>query len=283
MMKKFMFLAALFSPFCSMLFSQDIKVMSYNLRYENDIDGENIWANRKELILSQINYYEPDVLGTQEGVTNQIKWLDDNSENYDYVGIGREEGLGNNSGEFAAIFYNKQKFSIVKSGTFWLSETPSVVSKGWDAQQYRICTYALLKNKKNGKQFFVFNTHFDHRGNVAREKSAELILNQIKSINNKNYPFVLTGDFNLTPDSSPIKFLSKELNDARTISKSKPFGPEETFCNFDVCKLPEKRIDYIFTSKNNIEVKKYAAIANVWNMHYASDHYPVLINISITK
>ena len=265
------------------LFAQNLNLMTYNLRYENDIDGENIWANRRDLIASQIEYYEPDIFGTQEGVTDQITWLDENLSNYKYVGIGREEGLGGDVGEFSAIFYNFTKFNVIESNTFWLSETPSVVSKGWDANQYRICTYALFRDKKSGERFYIFNTHFDHRGDVAREKSAELILNQVKSLNKKNYPFVIMGDFNLTPDSNPIKLLSKELNDSRSISIAKPFGPEETFCNFDICVPPEKRIDYIFTSKKNISVNKYAAIVDVWNKHYPSDHYPVLINISLKK
>jgi endonuclease/exonuclease/phosphatase family metal-dependent hydrolase len=282
-MKKYQILLLFLTVFTGILYCQDYKIMTYNLRYENDIDGENIWANRKDLIKSQIEYYEPDVIGTQEGVTNQIKWLDENLVNYDYVGIGREEGLGKDPGEFSAIFYNKNKLSVVKSGTFWLSATPKVVSLGWDAKQYRICSYVLLKDKKNGKQFFAFNTHFDHRGDIAREKSAELIWNQIKSINSKNYPVVLTGDFNLTPDSSPIKFLSEKFNDSRAVSKSTPFGPEQTFCNFDACKPPEKRIDYVFSSKGKVIVNKYATIANIWNVRYASDHYPILINIFITK
>jgi endonuclease/exonuclease/phosphatase family metal-dependent hydrolase len=280
-MKKLFFL--LFLIAISSSFGQDFKLMTYNLRYENNIDGANSWTNRRDFLISQIKYYEPDIFGTQEGICNQIKWLHQNLENYDFVGIGREEGTENDRGEFAAIYYNKVKFIVVKSGTFWLSETPSKPTKGWDAAQCRICTYALFKDKKNKQQFYLFNTHFDHKGNIAREKSAELILSQIHSVNQKNYPVVLTGDFNLTPDQSPIIRISKELNDSRTISQSKPFGPEETFCDFDVCKPPQKRIDYIFTSKNNILVKKYAAIVDVLNMHYASDHYPILINISFTK
>lgn len=280
-MKKLIIL--IFFVSSSLILSQDLKLMTYNLRYENTIDGENSWSNRKDFILSQIKYYEPDIFGTQEGVANQIKWLDENLESYDYVGIGREEGIGNDPGEFAAIYYNRNKFKVIESGTFWLSATPNKPTLGWDAQQYRICTYALFKDKKNGRLFYVFNTHFDHKGPIAREKSTELILSQINSINKKKYPFFLTGDFNSTPDQSPIIRISKELNDSRAISQTKPFGPEETYCDFDVCKTPQKRIDYIFTSKNNIVVKKYATIVDVLNLHYASDHYPVLINISFIK
>jgi endonuclease/exonuclease/phosphatase family metal-dependent hydrolase len=272
----------LFTATC-LMFGQELKVMTYNLRYENTIDGENIWANRRDLILSQINYYEPDIFGTQEGVTNQIKWIDDNLDRYSYVGIGREIDEGKGTGEYSAIFYNQDKLLLIEGNTFWLSETPDKPTKGWDAAQFRICTYALLENKINGKRFFVFNTHFDHRGDVAREKSAELILNKIKAINDKDYPVVLTGDFNLTPESLPIKKISSEMNDSRSITISKPFGPEETFCDFDICNAPQKRIDYIFTSKNNIVVKKYATLVSVMNKHYPSDHYPVLVNISLVK
>jgi endonuclease/exonuclease/phosphatase family metal-dependent hydrolase len=266
---------------CGLTFGQDLKLMTYNLRYENTYDGDNNWANRREFVLSQINFYEPDILGTQEGLTSQISWLDKNLESFSYIGVGRDDGKS--EGEYAAIFYNQKKLLLIENGNFWLSETPEKPSKSWDAALFRICTYALFENKQNGKRFWVFNTHFDHIGNIARAKSAELIINKISDINKENLPFIVMGDFNLTPDSFPIKLISAQLNDSRTVTLSKPFGPEETFCNFDVCKAPEKRIDYIFTSKGNILVKKYATLVDVINKHYPSDHYPVLINISFAK
>jgi endonuclease/exonuclease/phosphatase family metal-dependent hydrolase len=282
-MKKFVFTTIILLAAGTFLHSQEIKIMTYNLRYENIIDGENNWPDRRDFLLSQINYYEPEIFGTQEGIANQLKYLDDNLENYKYIGIGRDEDTGNGTGEFAAIFYNIKKFKILESGTFWLSENPSKPGKGWDAAQNRICTYGLFQGIKDGKKFWLFNTHFDHRGDIARAESAKLILKQIKSINKKNYPFVLSGDLNLTPDQEPVKLLAKELNDSRSICVTKPFGPEETFTNFQVCVKPEKRIDYIFTSKENITVKKYAVLTDVQNVRYASDHYPVLINIVLSK
>lgn len=279
-MKHIKTLFLLFLVFSSISFSQDFKLMTYNLRYENDKDGANNWVNRREFVLSQINYFEPDILGTQEGVVNQVKWLDENLGNYSYIGIGRE---GETKGEYAAVYYNDKKFKVLESNTFWLSETPLVVSKGWDAAQYRVCSYALFQELASGTQFYVFNTHFDHKGDVARAKAADLILSEIKRINTKNLSCFLMGDFNLTPEQAPIQKISKEMNESRIVCTSKPFGPEETFCDFDVCKAPEKRIDFIFTGKEGITVTKYATIVNVQKVHYPSDHYPVLINCTIKK
>ncbi len=257
---------------------QSLQLMTYNLRYDNEKDGANKWDNRKEFLLSQIKYFEPDILGTQEGLTHQIKWINENLSNYKYEGIGRE---GLEKGEYSAIFYNSDKFTVVESKTFWLSETPYELSKGWDAAQFRVCTYALFKEFRSGKKFFVFNTHFDHKGDIARVKSAELILKEINRINSDNLPCFLMGDFNLTPDQSPIQKIKEVMFDSRMICSTVPYGPEETFSDFDICKPPVKRIDYIFVDKRNISVTKYATLVNIQDTRYPSDHYPVIINCQI--
>ncbi|MGD8780223.1 MAG: endonuclease/exonuclease/phosphatase family protein [Ignavibacteria bacterium] len=263
------------------VFAQDINFMTYNIRYDNPQDGENSWPHRKEFLLSQIKYNEPDILGIQEGLIHQVKWLDENLEQFNFVGRGRDESEDNKGGEFSAIFYHKEKYEVLESSTFWLSETPDIPSKGWDAALNRICTYALLKIKENGKKFWVFNAHFDHKGIEARKKSAELILKQIDSKNSEDYPLLLMGDFNLGPTETPIAIISKALNDSRKVSESEPFGPEQTFAGFDVCAPPSERIDYIFTNKK-ITVKKYAALCDVKDMKYPSDHFPVIIKASFT-
>jgi len=280
-MKKLLFVIAILFSFNCLMFGQVVKLMTYNLRYDNPDDGDNIWAKRRDFLLSQISYNEPDIFGTQEGLDNQVKWIGESLGHYGHVGVGRDDGK--TQGEYSAIFYNENKFKVIKSNTFWLSETIDKPSKGWDAACLRICTYALFQNKKNGQKFWVFNTHFDHIGKVAREKSAGLILSQMHMVNDKNYPCILMGDFNLSPDTEPILRIKKELNDSKEICTSKPFGPEKTYAGFDVCKQSEERIDYIFTSRNNITVSKYATMANVFNMHYASDHYPVFADISFIK
>ncbi len=269
------FLMAMFS------YGQKIELMTYNMRYDNPKDGENAWPNRKETFVNQILFYAPDIIGTQEGLEHQVLYLDENLKTYNYVGIGRGDVKENEAGEFSAVFYNTDKYKELKSGTFWLSETPDIPSRGWDASLNRICTYIQLKDKKSGKKFWVFNTHFDHRGVEARKRSAELIIQKIEAINKEKNPVFLMGDFNLQPEETPIQFLEKQLNDSRTISQLPPYGPIGTFNGFNACKNINKRIDYIFTSKNNIEILKYAVLADVNDVKYPSDHFPVFIEASV--
>lgn len=267
--------------FFTMSYGQHINLMTYNIRYDNPKDGENSWPNRKEVLLSQILFYQPDVMGTQEGLEHQIHYIDENLKSYKYVGVARADVKEKGKGEYSAVFYNVNKFKDLKSGTFWLSDTPDKPSRGWDASLNRICTYILLQDKNSGKKFWVFNTHFDHKGVEARQKSAELIIKKIKEINKENLSVFLMGDFNLTPEESPIKFITKNLNDSKLVSKQLPFGPDETFNGFKVCEVRNRRIDYIFVSQKNITVEKYGVIANVKKMKYPSDHFPVYISAKI--
>jgi len=259
----------------SSLAQEDISLMTYNIRYNNVSDGVNKWDQRKDRLLGQILFFAPDIFGIQEGLEDQVKYLEEHLPSYTWEGRGR--GNAENEGEYSAIFYNSKKFKKIKGGTFWLSETPDKPSKGWDAALNRICTYVMLKDKKTNKKFWVFNTHFDHVGDTARMESAKLILEKISELNWDDMPVFLTGDFNLLPDSDPIKFLSLKMNDSRTVSKLEPYGPIGTFNGFKVCENPEKRIDYIFTSSNDIIVLKYGVLAEVQDLRFPSDHFPVLI------
>jgi endonuclease/exonuclease/phosphatase family metal-dependent hydrolase len=280
-MHRFLILCLInFFIFTSLL-CQDIDLMTYNIRYNNPNDGANQWNNRKEVLLSQINYYQPGVLGTQEGLIDQVKWLDEKLESYSYVGVGRADIKEEGEGELCAIFYDKKKFSNILSNTFWLSDQPESPSRGWDASLNRICTYILLEEIETNQKFWVFNTHFDHMGQKAREKSAEVILHHIDSLNFDEYPLFLMGDFNLEPNKQPIKNISQILNDSRYASQNSPFGPEGTFCGFDVCDSVKGRIDYIFSSKDNILINQYAVISDVIKLKYPSDHLPVLIRAEL--
>ena len=280
-MHRFLITCLILIPIFSSVMCQEINLMTYNIRYDNPNDGDNQWENRKEAILGQINFYQPDILGTQEGLSNQVKWLDENLESYNYCGVGRADIKEEGDGEFCAIFYNKNKFSKISGNTFWLSEQPDTPTRGWDASLNRICTYILLEAIETNQKFWVFNTHFDHRGLIAREKSAEVILQHIDSLNIDEYPVFLMGDFNLEPDRQPINNICKVLNDSKIISQTSPFGPEGTFCGFDVCDSVKGRIDYIFTSKDNILVKQYAVLSDVIKSKYPSDHLPVFIRSEI--
>ena len=258
-------------------YGQEIRLMTYNIRYDNPNDGENAWPVRRDVLVSQIRFYEPDVLGIQEGLEHQVQYMDEHLSAYKYAGVGRADLKEKGAGEFSAVFYNTHKFKLLKSGTFWLSETPEKPSRGWDASLNRICTYVLLENKTSEIRFWVFNTHFDHRGKEAREKSAELIVKKIGQINAERLPVFLMGDFNLAPGEAPVKYISTQLNDSHATSLQPPFGPEGTYNGFDVCKNSRRRIDYIFTGKEKVTVKKYAVLANVRDLKYPSDHFPVLV------
>lgn len=261
--------------------SQNLKIITYNIRFDNPNDGENKWDLRKEFLSQQIQFYNPDIWGTQEGKLHQLQYLDSTLTQYRFIGRGRDNSP--NQGEFSAIFYKKDKFKVLKQSTFWLSETPDEISKGWDANLERICSYALFENIATKQKFYFFNTHFDHIGEKARAKSAQLIIEKINSINTQNYPVILTGDFNSEPGSYGYSYLSKQLNDTRLISKSTPFGPEGTFNNFEFHKPVTTLIDYIFTSKNNIEVTKFAVLSDSKNCKYPSDHLPVYVELTLSK
>lgn len=259
-------------------FGQNFKVMTFNIRLSLDSDKENSWNNRKEDALALMSYYHPDIMGVQEAVPQQMKDIKNGLKNYDFVGVGRDDGK--DAGEYSAIFFDASKLQVLESGTFWLSPTPDVPSKGWDAAYNRICTYALFKSKKGGKKLWAFNVHFDHVGNVARVNSSRMILEKIKAFNTKNLPVVLTGDFNLTEDSEPIKILSKSLNDSFYNSKTPHYGPKGTWQAFDITKIPTERLDYIFVKGFSVESNRIINDRRS-NLLYPSDHFPVLSELKV--
>jgi endonuclease/exonuclease/phosphatase family metal-dependent hydrolase len=255
---------------------QPLQIMTYNIRFDNPNDGENIWDLRKEVLAKQIQFYAPEILGIQEGLFHQLEYLDSTLANYRYIGVGRDDGK--QKGEYCAIFFNVQKFSILEHSTFWLSETPNNISKGWDAVLERICTYALFRSNETNKIFWVFNTHLDHIGTEARQKSAELIWAKINEFNSKGYPVILLGDFNSTPTSKPIIFLSSVMQETFNAAGF-TFGPPGTFNGFDFCKPVTHHIDYIFASKFNIIVQNHAILTDSYECKYPSDHLPVLVKV----
>lgn len=260
-------------------YGQNLKIMTYNIRLDVTVDGENDWSHRKDFFTSQIQFYEPDIFGVQEATPNQVIDISNVLLQYDKIGIGRE-GIG--KGEASAIYYKKDRFMVKNEITFWLSETPNEISKGWDAACNRVCTFGLFEDIKTNKTFWVFNTHLDHIGEIARTKGIEMILNKITQVNKENLPVFFMGDFNSQPEENRILELKKIMNDSRELSVEKPFGPIGTFNNFQYNEPVTKRIDYIFLSKNNgFTIQKYAVLTDSKNLRFPSDHFPVLIEISI--
>ena len=254
-------------------FAQNLKLITYKIRLDLASDGENAWSNRKDYFCSQLAFYEPDIFGIQEALPNQVIAIASALPKYNHVGIGRD-GIG--KGESSNIFYKKDRFELLQESTFWLSETPEVMSKGWNAALNRVCTYALFKDKKTNQIFWVFNTHFDHIGELARTNSIKLILSKIKTLNAKIYPVFFMGDFNSEPSEERIVNLKKEMLDTYDVSIEKPFGPTGTFNAFKHNEAVTKRIDYIFITKNNkLKVKKFAVLSDSKDLKYPSDHLPV--------
>jgi len=260
----------------SNIYSQPHSIISYNIRYDNNWDIENSWKIRRNKIGQILVQYSASIIGIQEGLLNQVQYIDSSLIDYDYVGVGRDDGK--KKGEFCAIYFDTTRYVLLKNSTFWLSETPDTISVGWDAALERICTYGLFKDRITKEEFWVFNTHFDHIGVVAREKSSELILKRINKINRQSLPVILMGDFNSIPNSSPVKEIKTELSDALQISLEKLQGPRGTFNGFNEDLPIEKRIDYIFT--NDLKVLSYTHINDrLNNNRHISDHLPVMIKI----
>lgn len=259
----------------------EVKVMSYNIRLDVKSDGENWWEKRKDKVAGLVNYYEADFVGLQEVVHNQLLYLKDSLTGYNFIGVGRDDGK--EAGEYSCIFYKKDKYSVVEQSTFWLSPTPDIPSKGWDAALNRVCTYGLFKNNKTKKLIWVFNTHFDHMGKLARLESAKLIIKKINELNTKNYPVIVSGDFNSKPEDEPSQYMMANMQNSRSISKL-AYGAPDTWNGFKFNEKPNGCIDYIFVSKDDrISVLKFATITDSYDMKYPSDHFPVLATINIDK
>ena len=258
--------------------SKTTTIMSYNIRYDNKWDKENSWDTRKESIVRIFEKYSPSFIGTQEGLAHQIDYMDSALTGYDYIGVGREDG--EKKGEFCAIFYESDTYKIIESSTFWLSDNPENVSIGWDAALERICTYGLFEHKQSKNQIWVFNTHFDHMGEIARRKSSELILARINDLNNFSEPIILMGDFNSLPNSRPVHTILKKLKDSYNISINKPQGPKGTYNGFNEDQPIEKRIDYIYLK--NMDALNHEHIDDrLENNNHISDHLPVIVDLII--
>ena len=277
-MKKIVVLLMILIP--TTLFAQQMNIISFNIRYNNPGDGENAWPNRTEMVTGLLNFHDPAIFGLQEALHGQITDIENALPDFEWFGVGRDDGKL--AGEFCPIFYKPSKFILLKKGNFWLSETPEEPSKGWDAAIKRIITWGRFQSKVTGKQFIVYNTHFDHVGVEARKNAATLIHEKIMEMTEGiNLPVILTGDFNLTPDEEPIQLLKEYLKDSRDITEEPPYGPFGTFNGFDInTDLSTRRIDYIFV-KGNIKVLEYAALAEIKNQRYPSDHLPVFARVQL--
>ena len=253
-----------------------INLISYNIRMNTESDGVNAWPLRKDKVIGLLNFHKPDLFGIQEGLPEQVADLAAGLPDFENVGVGRDDGKS--AGEHMSVFYRKSRFQKIDWGTFWLNEATDKPGFGWDAVCNRTCTWIKLKDLETKKAFYYFNTHFDHRGRIARVEAAKLILKFMKEINLENLPVVLTGDFNSVKENEPIQILLKELKDTRSICLSTPYGPEGSSGGFEV-KPNTRIIDYIFAN-DRVIVLRHGILTDSNGLYYHSDHLPVMAEIT---
>jgi len=277
-MKKF-FIAISFMVSMSIQ-SQELNVMTFNIRYNTKNDSLNAWPYRKDNAASQIKFHNVHILGVQEALHEQVMDLNQSLSQYKYVGVGRDDGK--TKGEYSAIFYDTTRLKLLGSSTFWLSLTPEIHgSKSWDAAITRIVTWAKLTDTRTKKTFFVFNTHFDHIGKEARRESAKLLKQRVKEIAGNN-PVVITGDFNSKPSDDPIKIITDPIDkfiDTKAVSLMPHYGPQGTFNAFTSKEIDNEPIDFIFL-KGKWKVLQHATLSQTWGGRFSSDHFPVFAKLS---
>ena len=276
-LKTLMFFLLLISG--SISFSQDITLATFNIRLQTNSDSGNLWAQRVPHVVSLIRFHKFEIFGTQEGFRNQLLDIQKGLPEFDFYGVGRDDGK--EMGEHSAIFYRKDRFALVKNGDFWLSQTPDQPSKGWDATCCnRICSWVYLTDKTTGRNFYVFNAHFDHQGVVARVESSKLILQRISSIAG-NEPVVFCGDLNGDHDSEWYKNLeaSAIIRDSfRQVNF--PYANNGTFNGFGKTLSNKSIIDHIFISQHFL-VNRWGILSDSYYGKFPSDHFPVLAELRL--
>lgn len=256
--------------------NKSITVMSYNIRFDNPRDGINAWPYRKDNVAEMMGpKYDTDIVGVQEALRHQLDEIQERLPNYDWVGVGRDDGK--DAGEFSPIFYRTDRFELVATNTFWLSENTGYPgSTSWDTAITRIVTWARFTDKYTGNDFYLLNTHFDHRGQQARIESAKLMIDKVASLD-PDIPVIITGDLNVNERNEAYKIFSdaEGLYDARYVSETGHVGPTATFNNWEELRPPESRIDYIFVSSGS-RVLNHRILDDRYDGRFPSDHLPVI-------
>ncbi len=286
--------------------AQELTAASFNVRYHNTSDSinGNGWKERCPVICSLIRFHDFEVFGAQEVLHDQLQDMLAGLPGYDYIGVGRDDGK--TKGEYAPIFYIKDKFKVLESGHFWLSEITDKPNRGWDAALPRICTWAEFKDLETGFEFFVFNLHMDHIGVEDRKNSAILVLKKITEIVDDK-PVILTGDFNIDQHSPNYAILegSDLLNDSYEVAKVR-YALNGTFNDFRPNRKTDSRIDHVFVSPS-FAVERYGVLTDTYRTEivdnkpeksgnfpkevslteYAartpSDHFPVKVVLSFDE
>lgn len=287
--------------------AQELFVGSYNIRYHNQPDSlnGNIWSKRLQVMSDQILFEQPDIFGAQEVLVDQLRDFERTLPQYGHIGVGRDDGK--EQGEYAAIFYHRDRVKLLDEGNFWLSEHPEKPGLGWDAACVRICTWGKFKLLHSRLRFYYFNLHMDHVGRVARREGAKLVIQKIKEIAGEKAPVILTGDFNVDQNDEIYSIFSQSglLDDTYAVAEHR-FAENGTFVDYKTDRFTKSRIDHIFVTKN-FKVHRYGVLTNgywtpkegtvshgsgnaprelrmrKYDRRMPSDHYPVFAKIEYKK
>ena len=254
----------------------DISVISFNIRVDNAADGTNVWRNRRDAVVTMIERERPMLLGLQEAQPHQITYLSEHCPDYAWYGLGRDTGKvppatdSYAAEETMAIFWRTAELELLDKGTFWLSETPDQVSKGWDASYRRTCTWAGFRHKKSGQTCYFFNTHLDNDGKVAREESIKLLVSRMNTINSKRRVSFLTSDFNSNVTDACFAPLHVYMRDARANA-----AVSDDYPSWNGYGASTGRLDHVFFSGDNCTAREFRTLRGDYGVPYISDHYPV--------
>ncbi|MEO1995727.1 MAG: endonuclease/exonuclease/phosphatase family protein [Planctomycetaceae bacterium] len=259
--------------------STSVKVMSWNIRYDNPRDGVNAWGRRKDWVAQIINAEQVDIVGAQEVLSRQFDFLSQKLPEMSVYGVGRDDAK--KRGEFAPIFFRKERFELLAKSTFWLSPTPEKPgSRGWDAAITRIASWVKLRDRRTSATFYAVNTRYDHRGPDARAQSSRLLIRRLNE-QFQDHPVVLTGDFNTLPGTRPYNTLvtadpqkRRFFRDAFKITQQRPQGPNSTWNGFRAV-VPNRRIDFGFVT-GTIGVRQLKVLNQQRDGRFPSDHLPVV-------
>lgn len=254
--------------------SDEITIMSTNVRcYSPEDIFKKSWFYRAHLVIDDINSVKPDIIGFQEVSPLHYNYIVKSMQGYLHEMAYRDDFV---LSEGCPIFYRADKYERIDSGSFWLSNTPDVMSKDWGSAHYRICVYIILRDKVSGKEFVVFNTHLDHVSDEARIEGIKVVLNKIAEFG--DLPAFLMGDLNAKPSSLTIQSTKEAFDDAHDIAVSADDGP--TYHKWGT-QMDRERIDYIMISKGASEVLEYRIVNNCYNGVYSSDHASIYIKVRL--
>lgn len=260
----------------------DLRLMTYNIRLDLASDGANAWSQRRDWVAAQVDWLHPDIFGMQEVLPNQKADLVAALPCYRVFGGGRDDGK--EKGEASPIGFDTRRFDFIEGGLYWLSPTPDVPSKGWDAAYNRVATWVRLRLHGSKQGVLAVNTHWDHVGVVARLESARQIAKWMGANRRPCERVLLFGDFNSEIGSEQMQLLlaTLKVRDARAASKSPPFGPAATFNDFKNPPTDSRAIDH-FLLGDGIDVSRYLVLSQLIDGRWPSDHFPVLVDVSLAE